>query len=87
MRAIIKRCEEGYVAVWHEGYDNIKLRNFGNYRSAAYDFCQYINNRLALTDKLITRINGFAASYNPEDRYTYPEISPNGSLTLRKQKD
>lgn len=78
--------KEGYVVCWFDQYQCTPLRNFGDYKSAAIEFRDHINNKLILQDGYERRIQGWAKSYNPSDLYSYPEISSNGSITLRKQK-
>lgn len=85
-KALIQTRPEGYVVVWFEDCTSTPLRNFGWWRSAAYDFREYINHTLAGSDKFERQIRGWADTYKPEDRYSYPEIREKGGVTLRKQK-
>lgn len=76
---------EGYVVCWTDEFGNKPLRNFGDYKSAAIEFRDYINRRLLLTDDAELRIKGWIKSYDPERLYSYPEIKGD-TVTLKKQK-
>lgn len=75
----------GYVVKWFEDGSVSPLRNFGDYHSAAIEFRDYINNKMAMTDKLDKRVRGWAETYDPKEKYTYPDIRQSGEVTLRKQ--
>jgi len=75
--------KHGYVVVWKEEYDVKPLKCFGDYQSAAIEFCNILNNKFL--EKKYSQISMWAASFKPEDKYTYPEFKKSG-VELRKQK-
>lgn len=65
----------GYVVMVSEGITHKPLRNFGDYYSAAMEFRNWINQ---CTDERLERwIKGWAETYNPAAKYTYPEWRSN----------
>lgn len=92
-RAYIDTTPQGYVVkvAITSPVDIIEvkaLRNFGDYKSAAIEFRDFINHGFAGTPAELERhINGWAKTYNPADLYTYPVIDQmKTNVTLRKQK-
>jgi len=72
----------GYVVVWQEGHDVMPLKCFGDYQSAAIEFCNILNNRF--WERKHLQIKAWAKSFNPADKYTYPEMTKLG-IKLTKQ--
>ena len=93
MRAEVRDCPEGFVVVvyptWEEQIDlGVDLRLiggcakcacFGWWRSAAMEFCQYLN-RLGPPDRRNLKLRGWIGSYDPEVKYQYPEFNAKGEL-------
>ncbi len=75
--------KNGYVVVWQEGYDVKPLKCFGDFQSAAIEFCNILNNKY--WEKKQTQIQMWAKSFNPADKYSYPEFTKFG-INLKKQK-
>lgn len=76
----------GYVVFWKQDREISPLRNFGDYQSAAIDLCNILNHHIASLKDSERAIDGLIRSYNPDDKYTYPELR-NGRLHFRKQRN
>lgn len=92
MKAIKSNTSDGYVVYWKGGYDVKPLINFGDYQSAAIEFCNILNSIEAQKDKQYfeRRINLWISTYNPQDKYSYPEFDPSKGLfglRLKKQRN
>lgn len=74
----------GYVVMWSENHSHTPLRNFGQYQSAAMEFRNWLNN--CVDERLSRWIKTYASSYDPANKYTYPEFNNNNRPTLRRQK-
>lgn len=74
----------GYVVCWQDDHVNTLLRNFGQMYSAAYEFRDWLNR--CTDSRLQSWVKMYAKSYNPNIKFTYPEIKENERPTLRKQK-
>lgn len=90
IRADIK-TEQGYVVYAHitdanGNTEHYPLRNFGDYRSAAMEFRDYINHCKLDADKLRRQVRLWANTYKPDVLYTYPTILKNGNIALIKQR-
>lgn len=81
---------EGYV-VWAKitynepGDETMPLRNFGNYRSAAMEFRNFINDGNADPDKLERLVRGWGRSYDQNVRYSYAKINDKGTIIILKK--
>lgn len=91
IKAFVEDTPDGYVVVYRqfEHPENVyprlrPLANFGLYKSAAIEFCRYIN----LCDRadIDRRIELWAASYKRTVKYSYPKITPSGMVILSRQK-
>ncbi len=74
----------GYVVVWVEDGQSFPLRNFGDYQSAAIEFARMVNEYSK--DDFDRRIKGLIESYDPNNRYSYPEPTNIGIAKLTKQR-
>lgn len=91
IRADVKTEPCGYVVWGHisdtnGNIEHYPLRNFGEYRSAATEFRDYINRPKIDYDKLLREVRKWATSYNPETLYTYPTILKSGAIALIRQR-
>ncbi len=91
MKAVKTHTPDGYVVCWKDGYDVSPLKCFGDYQSAAIEFCNILNSIEAQKDarRFEQMIRLWISTYNPQDKYTYPEWNPErgiGSIRVRKQK-
>lgn len=91
MKAIKSSTPDGYVVCWKDGYNVSPLKCFGNYQSAAIEFCNILNSVEAQKDlqKFERQIKLWISTYNPQDKYSYPEWNKAKgifSLKLKKQK-
>lgn len=83
---------EGYVviAIIHDvngNRESIPTKCFGAYKSAAMEFRDFINDNNVEPDKFERQVRQWAKSYDPDVKYTYPEINDKRTMvTLRKQK-
>ena len=76
----------GYVVMVTEGITHTPLRNFGEYLSAAMEFRDWLNR--CRDEKLERWVKDYAATYDPNKRYSYPEWrSNNPRPTLPRQRD
>lgn len=75
----------GYVVFWKEGYDFVPLKCFGEYQSAAIEFCHFLNSDKMDKDRLNRQIKIWAKSFDPAVKYSYP-ILKNGFIELKKQR-
>lgn len=83
MSAYKTRTKDGYVVVWQEGHDVKPLKCFGDYQSAAIEFCNILNNRF--WESKDSQIKLWKKSFDPSVKYSYPEFSRTG-IKLTKQK-
>lgn len=74
--------EHGYVVVWQDGHNVMPLKCFGDYQSAAIEFCNILNKHY--WEKKDYQIKAWAKSFNPAEKYTYPQLTKLG-VTLRRQ--
>lgn len=84
MKAFIENTKDGYVVMWTENYVTRPLRCFGDYYSAAMEFRNYLNNEG--WERKERQIEGWAKTYDPTAKYSYPEFSIRAGIILRKQK-
>lgn len=82
---IDNKKQVGYVVCWTEDRTTMPLRNFGQMQSAAMEFRNWLNN--CVDERLHRWINLYADTYNPTERYSYPEFKGNDRPILRKQRD
>lgn len=76
--------KEGYVVCWTEGYELQPLRNFGDWKSAAIEFRDYINHSTG--DSLPKQIAHWRKTYDPNTLYAYPHKTSLGMIITPKQK-
>lgn len=84
MNAFIQTTKDGYIVMWKQDSVAVPLRCFGDYRSAAMEFRDYLNNEEWKRKEQQIRI--WAASYNPAVKYSYPEYSAKSGIALKRQK-
>lgn len=83
MSAYKTSTKDGYVVVWREGYNTMPLRCFGDFQSAAIEFCRMLNNEY--WERKPMQIKGWAKTFNPAEKYSYPEMTQMG-IRLKKQR-
>lgn len=92
IKANIQTVPDGYVVMVtiydaNGNRDTMPTRCFGEYKSAAIEFRNFINDNNIEPDKFERQIKLWAKSYDPAVKYSYPEINDNKTrITLRKQK-
>jgi len=91
MKAVKTHTSDGYVVSWMDGYNVSPLKCFGDYQSAAIEFCNILNSVEAQKDqqKFERQIKLWISTFNPQDKYSYPEWDKAKgifSLKLKKQR-
>jgi len=90
IRAYIANEDGGYVvtaSVTDSDGDGAlyRLRNFGEYKSAAMEFRNFINDNDIDADTLERKIRGWSQTYDPKKLFTYPVIRDRKTVTLKRQ--
>ena len=74
----------GYVVCWLEDRHSVPLRNFGQMQSAAFEFRDWLNR--CVDERLPRWVRLYADTYDPVEKFGYPELKENNRPILRRQK-
>lgn len=74
----------GYVVCWLEDRHSVPLRNFGQMQSAAFEFRNWLNK--CVDERLPRWVRLYADTYDPGEKFGYPELKENNRPILRRQK-
>lgn len=92
IKANVSTMPEGYVVIAticdaNGNWESMPTRCFGDYKSAAMEFRNFINDNNIEPDKFERQVRQWTKSYDSNVKYTYPEINDKRTIViLRKQK-
>lgn len=76
--------KEGYVVVWFDGEEAKPLKNFGDWKSAAIEFRDFLNHHT--TDRTSKQIAEWIRKYDPQKLYSYPHMTSLGMIVTPLQR-
>lgn len=92
IKANVSTMPEGYVVIAtiydaNGNWESMPTMCFGDYKSAAMEFRNFINDNNIEPDKFERQVRQWTKSYDSNVKYTYPEINDKRTIViLRKQK-